>query len=151
LGFSRTADRDGAAGDPEEGKGKESKKDVDGCRDGGMVTVLPDGSTQPQPTTPMNTSDLTAALEILGSNKADPIAQLQHALLDQAASALLASLDEDHPDHPEQCEALAEEIVAAVEAREEIHRPTEGWEYWFGDAAPFRAYENAVKLYNLTA
>jgi hypothetical protein len=70
-------------------------------------------------------------------------------ILDQAASNLLSALDGDHPDHPEECESLAEEIEAAVKAREEINRPTEGWDYWFGNATLFRAYENALKLYNL--
>ena len=99
----------------------------------------------------MNTSDISAALEILSSNQGDPLEQLQEALLEQSASNLLSVLDGSHPDHPEQCEALAEEIAAAIEAREEINCPTEGWDYWFGDSTPFRAYQNALRLYNLTA
>lgn len=99
----------------------------------------------------MNTSDLAAALEILGSNQGNPIEQLQEALMFQAAKDVIAALHPDHPDHPEQCESLSEEIAAAVAMSEEIHCPTEGWEYWFGDAAPFRTYQNTLKLYNLTA
>jgi hypothetical protein len=99
----------------------------------------------------MNTSDLAAALEILGSNQGNPIEQLQEAIIFQAAKDVIAALHQGHPDHPEQCEALAEEIAAAVEAREEINCPVEGWDYWFGDSTPFRAYENALKLYNLNA
>jgi hypothetical protein len=99
----------------------------------------------------MNTSDLAAALEILGSNQGNPIEQLQEALMFQAAKDVIAALYVDEYNHPEQCEAHAEEIAAAVAAREEIPRPSEGWDYWFGDSTPFRAYENALKLYNLTA
>jgi hypothetical protein len=99
----------------------------------------------------MNTSDLAAALEILGSNQGNPIEQLQEALMFQAAKDVIAALHPDHPDHPEQCEALSEEIAAAVESYNEINCPVEGWDYWFGDASLFRAYENALKLYNITA
>jgi hypothetical protein len=99
----------------------------------------------------MNTSDLAAALAILGSNQGNPIEQLQEALMFQAAKDVIAALHPDHPSHPAECESLSEEIAAAVAMSEEIHCPTEGWDYWFGDATPFRAYENAVKLYNLAA
>jgi hypothetical protein len=99
----------------------------------------------------MNTSDLAAALEILGSNQGNPIEQLQEALMFQAAKDVIAALHPDHSDHPEECEALSKVIATAVESYNEINCPTEGWEYWFGDAAPFRTYQNTVKLYNLTA
>jgi hypothetical protein len=95
--------------------------------------------------------DLATALEILGSSDLDPIARLQEELLEQAAQKLLAEIDDDHPDHPEKCAELAAEITEAVEAREEINRPVEGWDYWFGDSSNFRAYENALKIFNLDA
>jgi hypothetical protein len=97
----------------------------------------------------MNTSDLAAALEILGSNQGNAIEQLQEALMFQAAKDVIAALHPDHPDHPQECEALSKEIATAVESYGEINRPTEGWDYWFGDSTPFRTYENALSLYNL--
>lgn len=42
-----------AAGDPAEGKEKESRKDVDGCGEGGMVAVLPDGIKKINPNDPL--------------------------------------------------------------------------------------------------
>lgn len=99
----------------------------------------------------MNTSDLSAALEILGSNQRNPIEQLQEALMFEAAKGVIAALHPGHPDHQEECESISEEIAAAVEAREEIHCPTEGWDYWFGDSTPFRAYQNALNLYAYAA
>ena len=97
------------------------------------------------------TTSLTSALAILGSSDLDPIARLQEELLEQAAQQLLASIDDEHPDHPEKCAELAAEITEAVESREEINRPVEGWDYWFGDSTYFRAYENALKISHLDA
>jgi hypothetical protein len=94
---------------------------------------------------------LDTALQILGSSDLNPIARLQEELLEQAAQKLLAEIDDEHPDHPEKCAEIAAEITKAVEAREEIHRPVEGWDYWFSDAANFRAYEHALKIFNLDA
>jgi hypothetical protein len=113
-----------------------------------MRSVAESGCQQLQPKSKMNTSDLAAALEILGSNQGNAIEQLQEALMFQAAKDVIAAL---HPDHQEECEALSDEIATAVESYEEINCPTEGWDYWFGDSTPFRAYQNALRLYNLTA
>jgi hypothetical protein len=99
----------------------------------------------------MNTSDLSAALEILGSNQGNAIEQLQEAIMFQAAKDVIAALFPHHPDHQEECEAISKEIATAVEFYVEINCPTEGWDYWFGDSTPFRAYQNALRLYNLTA
>ena len=99
----------------------------------------------------MNASDLSAALEILGSNQGNPLEQLQEAIMFQAAKDVIAALHPDHPDHQAECEALSKEIAAAVASYDEINCPTEGWDYWFGDSTPFRAYQNALRLYNLTA
>ena len=99
----------------------------------------------------MNTSDLAAALEILGSNQGDPLEQLQEAIMYQAAKDVIAALFPHHPDHQETCGALSKEIATAVESYREINCPTEGWDYWFGDSTPFRAYQNALRLYNIAA
>ena len=106
---------------------------------------------QLQPKHNMNASDLSAAIEILGSNQGNPLEQLQEAIMFQAAKGVIAALHPGHPDHQAECEALSKEIATAVESYEEINCPTEGWDYWFGDATPFRAYQNALRLYNLTA
>ena len=108
-------------------------------------------SRKNQPHNKMNTSDLSAALAILGSNQGNPLEQLQEAIMFQASADLMAALYCGHPDHPAECESLSAQIGAAIEAREEINCPTEGWDYWFGDSTPFRTYQNALRLYNLTA
>jgi hypothetical protein len=104
---------------------------------------------QLQPKSKMNTSDLAAALEILGSNQGNPLEQLQEAIMFQAAKDVIAALRPDHPDHQAECEALSKEIATAVESYLEINCPIEGWDYWFGDSTPFRTYQNALRLYTL--
>jgi hypothetical protein len=79
-------------GDPAEGKEKESKKDVDGCREGGMVAVLPDGSEQPQPTTPMFTVSLS---QHGNSTDLQSFATLDEA---RAFAKQERTRNEDHPD-----------------------------------------------------
>jgi len=99
----------------------------------------------------MTTITTSDALEILGSNQGNPLEQLQEAIMFQAAKNVIAALHPEHPDHPAECEALSKEIATAVASYREINRPTEGWDYWFGDSTPFRAYQNALRFYNITA
>lgn len=96
---------------------------------------------------PTKTESLRAALEILGSGRPNLADRLHEALLDAAADDLLAQLDDSHPDYPEKCAELMAEVEAAVEAREELSPPVEGWEYWFGCGSAFRAYAAALEIY----
>lgn len=88
------------------------------------------------------------AIAILGSPSQHSIRNLADSILDAAAANLLGQLDgSDHPDNATVAEDLANDVREAVESRDEITAPVEGWEYWFGCAAAFRAYTSAIELH----